>query len=99
MVLAHQVQGVVRQDPPQPGQQLAPRGPLKAAEVPMRFEQRLLHQVRGIDLGPQPALHLHAGHAPQVIATGGEELLSARAVSLPRQAHELVQCRRIFAAH
>ncbi len=87
------------QNAPQPGEPFAAGGALKALEVAMRFVERLLHEVRSIDLGPQPAFDLRVSDTPQIIAAGGKELLAAGSISLPCAVHQVIESGRILDGH
>ena len=55
---------IVGQDLPQPGQQLRLMSAGEAGEIPKRFQQSLLNQIRRIAAGPQPTADLSLGQQP-----------------------------------
>jgi hypothetical protein len=62
---AHFVEQDMGKDLPQPGGQLGLGAPPKFRRVPHRLEHRLLHDVRRVELRPEPRLDLEAGEEAQ----------------------------------
>ena len=59
--VAHLVEQDMRQDLPQPGRQLGLGAAAELAIAPDGLEQRLLHDIRRVELGPEPRLDLKPG--------------------------------------
>jgi hypothetical protein len=59
---------IVNQHLPQPGGQLLLAPAAELVVLAAGFQQRLLHDVGGVELGLQPSVHLHAGQQHQVVS-------------------------------
>src|SRR5262249_57482873 len=67
LVLPHEVSRVVLEDALQPGKPFALGAAVKAIEAAIRFHHRLLHEVRGIRLRPQPAFDPSPAHQAEAL--------------------------------
>jgi hypothetical protein len=74
----------MRQDAPQPGEPFGLGRAVEARKILVGFEHGLLHQVRGIDLGAQPAFDLRAGDDADVIAAHAEQAVERLGIPLSR---------------
>ena len=79
-IVTNEIGHVMGQDLSQPGEPLLFRIPLEAVEIAMGLEHRLLYQVRGIDLCPQPTLDLRPGGEAKIAAAQLEESIAALGV-------------------
>src|SRR5262249_28817893 len=59
---------VTRENPAQPGRQLATGLPAKLRKVAMGLQQRLLHHIRGVQLRLPARIELGPGQQAQVVA-------------------------------
>jgi hypothetical protein len=87
-VLTGEIGSIVFQNPPQPSQPLRFGSSVKALKASKCFEEGLLDQIRGIDLGLNPGIDERSGKDIEVAATSGEDLfegLGVAALSLAKQ--------------
>ena len=70
------VEEIVRQDAAQPGQQFALMSTLERAEIAVRFQERLLHEIGRIDLGTQVAAELRLREDVQIVVIAAEQRLA-----------------------
>ena len=98
-VATHEVGRVVVQNFPQPGEPLLLGAALEAIEIAAGFEHRLLHQVRSVDLPPQPRFDLRSGDEAQVGAAQGKQPLPARGVTPPSPFDQHGELHRLSVTH
>ena len=98
-VAAHEVGRVVGQNLPQPGQPLLLAVPVEPVEIAVGLQHRLLHQVRGVDLPPQPGFDLRSGDKAQIRTAQGEEPVAALGVPLPGPFDQHGKDGRLAVAH
>jgi hypothetical protein len=71
----------VGQNLPQPGQPFPFRFTGEPRQAAVGFEQRLLHNVGGVDPGPHPAFDLRTGDHRDVIAAAGEQRVACGGIA------------------
>ena len=98
-VTPHEIGRVVIQDFAEPGEPFLLGAAVEPLEVAVGFQHRLLHQIRGVDLPPQPGFDLRSGDEAQVRAAQLEEPLPAFGVAPPRPFDQSRISHGIVVAH
>ena len=78
------------QDSPEPGDQLGLALAREASELAVGLEERLLHQVRRLELDPQCDADQRAGHQPQIVAIQLQQAAERRRVAAAGLGDQLI---------
>ena len=98
-IVPHEIGRVVGQNLPQPGQPFLLGAALETLEIAAGLEHRLLDQIRGVDLPPQPGFDLRPGDKAQVGAAQPKQPIAALGVSLPGGVDHGRKSNRLVGAH
>ena len=82
---------VADQDPPQPRHHLPLRRALEPREIPVRLQERLLHQVGGVQPQSQRGADQVLGQQPHVVVVLGEKLSERLPVASTRFIQEVLR--------
>src|SRR5262249_23524174 len=71
--MTDEVRDLRSQDLPKPGDQLPLAASVEVREIPMRVEERILHEIGSVDLALEAPADLHTGEEAQVVAVDLEK--------------------------
>lgn len=91
--MAHRLQHAGGQNLSQPGKELTFGRPAKLRDVSLDLQEHILHDVRCIELLPQPPVDLQLGQQPQVLAVELQQIAQSFTVTPLRHPHELFRIR------